>query len=423
MKSSVSTARTAITSSYVRASPITPTLCTGSSTANDLRRLAIEPGRLDFVDHDRVGLAQRVEPLRGSLRPGSAPPGPGRGTDAARRSLRAVRVAGPSLRTSSLNRSRSGSISSKPRSVGQAADVVVQLDRGGRAIGGGAAFDHVGIERSLGQEVRAFDLGRFVREAFDERMADASPLFLRIGHAGQRRQETCPRPGRRADRFESACENSRITDSASSLRSRPLSTRMHDSCEPIARYKQRRHDRRIDAARQPADHAVACRRARARRSIVSSAKSPSRQVPLQPQTAREKVGEHLRAPRRVRHFGMKLHAVDRQRAMLDGRDRAGGGVGQRNEIVRRRRAPGRRGSSRLRSRRAPRRTDRRATRSRTWARPYSRAGALCDLPAERLAGQLHAVADAQHRNAEIEKSPDRTAARRLHRRSPARRKG
>ena len=31
----------------------------------DLRRLAIEPRRLDFVDHDRVGLAQRVQPLLG----------------------------------------------------------------------------------------------------------------------------------------------------------------------------------------------------------------------------------------------------------------------------------------------------------------------------------------------------------------------
>ena len=49
--------------------------------------------------------------------------------------------------------------------LGQAADVVVQLDRGGRAIGRGAAFDHVGIERALGQEAGPGDFDRFVGES------------------------------------------------------------------------------------------------------------------------------------------------------------------------------------------------------------------------------------------------------------------
>ena len=110
----------------------------------------------------------------------------------------------------------------------------------------------------------------------------------------------------------------------------------------------------------------------------------------------------LRALRRVRHLGMELQAVDRQRAVLDRGDRAGVGGGQRHEIVRRPATPGRRGSSRLRSRRARRRTARRALVMRQSARPYSRAGALSTSPAERLAGQLHAVADAQHGHAEAE---------------------
>ena len=42
----------------------------------------------------------------------------------------------------------------------QAADVVVQLDRRGRAVGRRAAFDHVGIERALGQKLDALDLAR-----------------------------------------------------------------------------------------------------------------------------------------------------------------------------------------------------------------------------------------------------------------------
>ena len=38
-----------------------------------------------------------------------------------------------------------------------------------------------------------------------------------------------------------------------------------------------------------------------------------------------------------------------------------------------------------------------------WARPYSRAGALCTLPPSASQSELHAVADAQHGNAELEK--------------------
>ena len=40
----------------------------------------------------------------------------------------------------------------KAQVLRQSADVVVQLDRGGRPIGRGATFDHVGIKRALGQE-------------------------------------------------------------------------------------------------------------------------------------------------------------------------------------------------------------------------------------------------------------------------------
>ena len=77
--------------------------------------------------------------------------------------------------------------------------------------------------------------------------------------------------------------------------------------------QQRRHDRRIDAARQPADHAVDRRLAAAADRWSPRRIRSSRQVPVQPQTAREKIGQDFRAPRRVRHFGMKLQAVDRQR--------------------------------------------------------------------------------------------------------------
>ena len=48
---------------------------------------------------------------------------------------------------------------------------------------------------------------------------------------------------------------------------------------------------------------------------------------------RQEVAQDLRAQRRVRHLGMELQAVDRQRAVLDGREGAGLGGGQRQKIV------------------------------------------------------------------------------------------
>ena len=52
--------------------------------------------------------------------------------------------------------------------LGQAADIVVALDRHRRPAGEADAFDHVGIERALRQEVGAADLLRFVVEHVDE---------------------------------------------------------------------------------------------------------------------------------------------------------------------------------------------------------------------------------------------------------------
>ena len=42
---------------------MTPTLRTGVRIAKDCQRLRYRPARLDLVDDDPVGLAQRVEPL------------------------------------------------------------------------------------------------------------------------------------------------------------------------------------------------------------------------------------------------------------------------------------------------------------------------------------------------------------------------
>ncbi len=187
--------------------------------------------------------------------------------------------------------------------------------------------------------------------------------------------------------------------------------------------KQGGDDRRIDAARQPADHPVRCRRGWRIASIVCSAKSPSCQVPVQPQTRGQEVAQDRDAERRVRHLGMELEAVDRQRAVL-----------------------ARRRSGRCRSRPAARsRSETRVTWS-PWliqtsvcagtpanrslgpsdaaagAAVLPRRGAV-DLAAQGLAGQLHPVADAQHGDAQVEDLRIALGGARLRRRSTARRRG
>ena len=65
--------------------------------------------------------------------------------------------------------------------LGQAADIVVRLDRHRRAAGEGDALDDVGIERALGQEVGAAELLGLFLEHLDEQPADGLALLLRVG--------------------------------------------------------------------------------------------------------------------------------------------------------------------------------------------------------------------------------------------------
>ena len=63
--------------------------------------------------------------------------------------------------------------------AGQAADIVVRLDRHRRAAGERDALDHVGIERALREKLRAADLLRLRVEHVDEQTADGLALLLR----------------------------------------------------------------------------------------------------------------------------------------------------------------------------------------------------------------------------------------------------
>ena len=175
---------------------------------------------------------------------------------------------------------------------------------------------------------------------------------------------------------------------------------MHDNCGPIARYNSAattdestppdspQITRAIaDLLAQPLD-----------RFLGEFAQPPGAGAAA---NGGEKIGEDFRAPRRVRHFRMKLQAVDRQSAMLDRGDRASAGLGQRHEIA---------GDGRHLIAVAhpdfgfvgdP--VEQIGVRHDPHMGPAIFAGrSAFDLPAQRLADQLHAVADAQHGNAQLE---------------------
>ena len=65
--------------------------------------------------------------------------------------------------------------------LGQAADIVVRLDRHRRAAERRDALDHVGIERALREEIGAADLLRLLLEDVDEQPADGLALRLGVG--------------------------------------------------------------------------------------------------------------------------------------------------------------------------------------------------------------------------------------------------
>ena len=216
-----------------------------------------------------------------SPRQRTARPGPGNGC---RQTISSGRPScRPSWRTSSLNKIAKRFDQLEAELGGQAADVVMQLDRGGRPVGRGAAFDHVGVKRALREKLRVVNLESLVGEALDERVADDPAFFLRIGDAGQPAQKSAFRFHDVQIGFEVAGE---LVDDRLLFVLAQQAVVDEDARELRAdrSIQERGHDGRIDAARQPADHAMTCPLRSRTRAMVCSAKSPSRHVPVQPQT-------------------------------------------------------------------------------------------------------------------------------------------
>ena len=136
------------------------------------------------------------------------------------------------------------------------------------------------------------------------------PLLLRILDAGQRVEEAL----RRVDRHELDAEvrAERPLDLLALVQ--PQQTRVdEDAGELVAdrAMHQRRRDRRVDAARQPADHARVADERRGSSRSRSSMNAPGVQLGSALADVEQEVRDDLAAARRVRDLGMELHAVDR----------------------------------------------------------------------------------------------------------------
>ncbi len=138
--------------------------------------------------------------------------------------------------------------------LGQTADIVMRLDGGRGPAQRRDAFDHVGIERALGQEFGAADLLGFGVEDVDEAGADDLALLFGVADAFEPRKEqflgfgmdqrdVVVAPEQRDDLLRLArAHQPGVDEDAGEL----VADRFMD---------QDRGHGRIDAARKPADHA------------------------------------------------------------------------------------------------------------------------------------------------------------------------
>ena len=165
--------------------------CTGRSTANACQSRVVEPGRAAISStHDRVGLAEQCRGARRvtSPRMRTARPGPGNGCRLTMPRGRPELAAERAHLVLEELAQRLDQL--KLHALGQAADVVVALDRRRRPLDRDA-LDHVRVQRALGEEARvAVLLAAFVRlEDVDELVADDLALLLGVFDARERIEE------------------------------------------------------------------------------------------------------------------------------------------------------------------------------------------------------------------------------------------
>src|SRR5271156_4162222 len=272
----------------------------------------------------------------------------------------------------------------------------MRLDLMARFRIGRLRFDHVGIERSLDEIPNAVELVRFLFEDRDEFVTDADPLLLRLDDAGQAREESFRGVDLQDVEMEHVAE--RGDDSLGFVC--PQEPRIDEDAGQLRTDRARNQsgrDRGIDAARERADHfAVSDLRANLPdRAIDERLHLPGRG---DLRDAVEKIRDDALSRFRVDDFGVELDAVELARGI------AHRGDGARNR-AREYLETGRRSEDGIAVRHPSTcfRVD--SLEERRFARNIERRRAefavlrTHDLAAEIAGHELHAVADAEERDA------------------------
>ncbi len=372
---------------------------------------------------DRVRAAQQLEPRAASPRRGCAPRGPGPGTAGARRTPRRARACGRPSRTSSLKSSRSGSTSCHPHPLGQPADVVVALDE--RRLARRSTPTRSRRDRAC--PARGSPTWPSFAASASNTSMNVAPMIFRFCSGSVTPASRSRNSVDASTNTSGSCSRSKRRRICVGLVQPQHAVVDEDARQPVAdrAVDEQRGDRRVDAAAERAHHAPAARPARGSSPSPPPRTTPSSSRPCSRRRRRRSCAGSRGRARCARPPG---GTAARRAARAD--------VGHRGDRrVRARRddgEPGRRrgdevavarphaklvrhaGKQRARSRRLARR------RTVTVACPNSRCGAGATAPAERVRHQLHPVADAEHRRAELEHAPDRTSARPARRRSWAR---
>ena len=149
----------------MRSSPITPTVAPPGSTAKLCQISRYEPGPLDLLDDDRVGLLQDLDAARGVIVPMMRTARPGPGERLAPHDLlgQAELLADRAHLVLEQVAQRLDEL--EVHVVGQAADVVVRLDV---RVVAATRLDDVGVERALHEEPRVAEIARRLLEHADE---------------------------------------------------------------------------------------------------------------------------------------------------------------------------------------------------------------------------------------------------------------
>ena len=178
------------------------------------------------------------------------------------------------------------------------------------------ALDDVGIDRPLGQERDAAELGRLALEDADEEAADDLALALGRGHALEGGDELVGgvdaadievelRPEPVHEAVELALAQQAVVDEDAGQA--PADGLVDDEGR----------DERVDAAAQPADDALLAHRAADLRDLALDERG---HVPVgrEPGQLEEEIGQDLLAVPGVDDLGMELDAVDAAVRVLDG---------------------------------------------------------------------------------------------------------